>query len=60
MKSEENNENDKDLITTESQVGINKDSNIKISSTFNESIALESAKLKRKNVLSQQHIQFFL
>ena len=48
MKSEENNENDKDLITTESQVEINKDSNIKISSTFNESIALESAKAKKK------------
>ena len=48
MKSEENNENDKDLITTESQVEINKDSTIKISSTFNESVSLEPSKSKKK------------
>ena len=51
MKSEENNENDEDLISAESQTEKNKDQNIKVFSTFNETDSLKPTKTKKKKCI---------
>ena len=61
MKEEENNEKIEDLITTEAQDVLIKDSDLKQSSELKESDSLELTSSPKKNhAFSQQHIQFFL